>query len=264
MLTSIVLISIVTGIVYSWVAHLRASAVQKSNLTRIDIEQRLETILHKEVGLYRYLPAELQDRLQQRTQLFLNTIAIRSVQGMPELSDRMKIGVAGQACLLLLSESHRQFHGVSEVVVYPGFNDYDNMAGHSSFTGRVTVAIGSSRLGGRTHNDGYNVVLHEFAHQLDFDGLFFRGIPRARRTRDLAEWIICISRERKRFAKGEATELFAALRTHPHPNNPRELFSHGVEHFFERPHVMRREHQKFYRLLQEFFQLNPAQLFPER
>ncbi len=257
-----ILAAFLVALGYYWIIFPRSIFGYPAPVISFEVTPAVETILEKEVGLYRYLPPNIRRTLHRRVERFLSEVEIGPSAELPELSTRMKIGIAGQACLLLLTKRRIKFDGLRSIVVYPGFCDYNDMAGHSSISGVITVAIQSSRLGGRDPKDGYNVILHEFAHQLDFENPFLRGMPMVANIFHWPRWVRCLSCERRRLKRGEQSGLFNHLRTHPAARDPHEFFAYSVEHFFERPHETKAEHPELYALLVAFFEIDPGKYLP--
>src|SRR6056297_2890234 len=74
--------------------------------------------LDASVQLYRRLPASLQRALEQRVQLFLSEKAFYGCDGF-EVDDRVRVTIAGHACLLILARPYSDFDEVSSILVYP-------------------------------------------------------------------------------------------------------------------------------------------------
>ena len=99
--------------------------------------------------------------------------------------------MAAQACILLLNRKPRYYPGLRSILIYPHayiakrytrmgsvtLVDNDVNLGESWDTGAVVLAWDSVQHGLRDLNDGHNVVLHEFAHQLDQEDGKADGIP---------------------------------------------------------------------------------------
>ena len=130
--------------------------------------------------------------------------------------------------------------------------------GESWTSGSVILSWESVRQGTRNDEDGLNVVLHEFAHQLDqFDGLG-DGLPVLRKRRDYARWAEVMQTSYanllKRVKAGRRTILDEYGAT-----NPAEFFAVATETFFEKPDRMNEEHAGLYRELKDFYGLDPLQ-----
>jgi Mlc titration factor MtfA (ptsG expression regulator) len=108
------------------------------------------------------------------------------------------------------------------------------------------------------------VVLHEFAHLLDFeDGradsvpLFGRGESRSVRQRRYAAWSRVMQTEYERFRgqvqRGESTVLREYGAT-----NPAEFFAVATECFFGKPLAMQQQHPELYEEMKWYYQQDPT------
>ena len=105
-------------------------------------------------------------------------------------------------------------------------------------------------------NDGYNVVIHEFAHQLDQETGMANGAPFLK-NRNNRCWSHVLTKEfellRKQASRGEHSLL-----DHYGGTNPAKFFAVASEVFFEKPQDLLVHHPQLYSQLQSFYQVNPA------
>jgi len=131
------------------------------------------------------------------------------------------------------------------------------LAGESWPTGAVVLAWDAVRRRAVDLGNAHNVVLHEFAHQLDQEDGAADGAPRLERPSSYATWAGILSREyaalQEHVERGQPTLLDAYGTT-----NPAEFFAVATETFFERPQEMRREHAELYAQLESYYRLDPA------
>ena len=206
--------------------------------------------------------------------MLLRVVAEKEWEGCQgvELTDEIKVTIAGQACLMLLGLKHNYFYNVRNVLVFPQHyvphyqsmdqsgvvHDSDQaVLGHASYDGPVVLSWISSREGGRNAHDGRNVVMHEFAHKLDFMDGFANGVPVLKKRANYKRWFEVMRHEYdvlvKRSEKRKATLLDDYGAT-----NPGEFFAVSVECFFEKPEAMHRRHEGLYKILSEYFGQDPA------
>lgn len=102
-----------------------------------------------------------------------------------ELTDEIRVTIAAQACLLLLHRKTDYYPQLTSILVYPsGYTvpgerylgghvweeGGEDLLGHTERHMRsLVLAWDAAKLGGANRSDGQNLVLHEFAHQLDFE-----------------------------------------------------------------------------------------------
>ena len=112
------------------------------------------------------------------------------------------------------------------------------------------------KQGSRNAEDGLNVVIHEFAHQLDqFNGVA-DGLPVLKDRADYPEWASVMRASFKelleRVSKGRRTVLDDYGAT-----NPAEFFAVSTETFFEKPRQLEETHSALYQQLKRFYGLDP-------
>lgn len=204
-------------------------------------------ILRRRVPQVRELPAAQQLRLKQHVQVLLAEVPFVGCAGLA-LTDEMRVTIAAQAAFLLLGRGG-SFGNLREVLVYPGHfvaprstsgaggvvhESRDVLAGQSWQRGQVILAWEAVREGADDPHDGANVVMHEFAHQLDQDTGRANGAPYVGRGALQHAWARVMTREydalRARLARDEPGLIAPYAAT-----DPAEFFAVTTELFFETP-----------------------------
>jgi Mlc titration factor MtfA (ptsG expression regulator) len=225
-------------------------------------------VLQQNVRHYGALTAEDQRRLDDRLRVFVAEKHWEGCGGL-ELTDEVRVTIAGQASVLLLGVEDYYFDGVRSVLVYPstfadpgerrdGFLVERGVALHGEAHGRGPIVLSWDAVlrGARRPERGHNVVIHEFAHHLDaLDGYFDGAPPLARQS--ARRWQEVADREYERLVHS-AERGRRTLLDHYGATNRAEFFAVAVECFFCRPAEMRELHAELYELLREFFRLDPA------
>jgi hypothetical protein len=123
--------------------------------------------------------------------------------------------------------------------------------------GSLVLSWDAVKHGAADPTDGKNVVLHEFAHQLDFENQAVDGVPAlATRDQQLA-WSEVMRTEFASLCAADETGVPTLLDTYG-ARDPAEFFAVSVEAFFERPRALRTRHPKLYAELQKYFQQDPV------
>lgn len=226
-------------------------------------------ILRRRVPIVARLPLELQLRLKRLIQVFIAEKPFLGCQGQ-KITDEVRVTIAAQACLLLLGQARADcYPQLRQVLVYPGSFVADRerplgagvvqaqrltMSGESWGHGQVVLSWQDVVAGAADPDDGRNVTLHEFAHQIDQDSGAADGRPwRVERAK------------RRRWAKvmGQALEH---LRSEPSmlidsygASDPAEFFAVVTEVFFERPSELAAEAPDVYAELVDLYRVNPMQ-----
>lgn len=243
---------------------------RRTRITRRPFPAAWRDIVRRRVPLARELPAAQQLRLKKHIQVLLAEVPFIGCAGL-EVSDEMRVTIAAQAAFLLLGRGG-SFGNLREVLVYPGHfvvprseaaaggvvhEGRDVLAGQSWQRGQVIVAWDAACDGAADPHDGANVVMHEFAHQLDQDTGSANGAPYVGRGAPQQAWARVMNREfdalRARLARLETglIEPYAAT-------SPAEFFAVTTELFFERPHALAVERPALYEQLKGCYRLDPA------
>jgi MtfA peptidase len=112
-------------------------------------------------------------------------------------------------------------------------------------------------------SDGKNVVLHEFAHQLDFENYAADGTPALATREQQLSWQKVMQNEFASLRVAEETGVPTLLDSYG-ATNPTEFFAVATEAFFERPRMLRARHPKLYSELHRYFQQDPIEYSAER
>ena len=211
------------------------------------------------------LSAELQDLIKW----FIRTKTFIGCAGL-EITEEMKLVIAAQACLLLLNRPSYEYAGVQFIYVYPsGFRvtrDVRNeiglvstqsrdLLGEAWRSGKVILAWDEVDRGTRNFNDGQNVVLHEFAHQLDNESGGADGAPLLYTRAAYKTWARVFGEE---FARLQAADpMEPGILDRYGATNPAEFFAVATETFFEEPDKMYAHHRELFEQLLAYYRLDP-------
>jgi Mlc titration factor MtfA (ptsG expression regulator) len=261
----------VGGVILAWLCGEPFwRAYRRRRLRARPLPEGLRTILRRQ-PLYRRLPPRLQAELRSHLQVFLAEKRFVGCAGL-KITDLMRVTIAAQACLLLLNRNADYFPFLREILVYPEAFVVDRLqvdplglhtdlsrvlAGESSSRGQVVLSWDDARTGAADADDGRNVVIHEFAHQLDQEFGHANGAPQLSRSADYAHWSHVLAdafaRLRLQLAHGQPTVLdpYAA-------SDPAEFFAVACEHFFEQPDALQRAEPALYAQLSAYFAVDPA------
>ena len=234
-------------------------------------------IVERNLPIFRRLPPEDQAELLGHVQVFLAEKHFEAAGGL-ELTDEIRVTVAAQACLLLLHRETDYYPRLRSIIVYPtGYiadgewhvggglweEGGDERLGHTQQQlGALVLAWDAAKHGAREPADGENLVLHEFAHQLDFEDDRTDGTPALGTRAEYLAWARVMGEEfealRAAEAGGEPTLIDQYGAT-----DPAEFFAVITEAFFERPHALRRRHAALYAELARFYRQEPTAFIPE-
>src|SRR5690606_29836558 len=130
------------------------------------------------------------------------------------LTEEMRLTIAGQAAILLINRDTDYFPRLYSILVYPtdfiaAHDEFDEdyalvehdrvLIGESSSLGAVALAWSQIRYDIRHPDDGTNVILHEFVHQIDAEDLTTEGMPALQTREEYAAWVRVLSAEYDRL-----------------------------------------------------------------
>ena len=230
-------------------------------------------IIKKNVPIFNRLPQADQRELQGHIQVFLAEKYLEGCGGL-ELTEEIKVTIAAQACLLLLHRETDYYPRLITILVYPhayvaksvepiggGVVQEGETArlGEAWKEGVVVLSWDDVRQGASDLHNGHNVVLHEFAHQLDQQDGSADGTPILEHRSQYVTWARVLGDEyeqlRRDIEQGRTDVLDEYGAT-----NPAEFFAVATECFFEKPIPLRRKHPQLYEELKAYYRQDPASL----
>jgi MtfA peptidase len=236
-----------------------------------------KSIIARNVPIFRRLPVSDQAELCEHIQIFLAEKYFEGCGGL-EITDEIRVTIAAQACLLLLHRETDYYPQLVTILVYPsaytthenryvGHNIWeegpDGLLGHTApRMGSLVLAWDEAKRGGANPSDGKNLILHEFAHQLDFEDFETDGAPLLAGRPEYLSWARIMNREFEKLRADEEEDKPTVLDTYG-SINPAEFFAVATEAFFERPLALRPNHPELYGELARFFQQDPVTCWQE-
>lgn len=232
-------------------------------------------ILRRRLPIYDNLSEADQHQLQQLVKRFLFKKRFVGCAGL-EVTEDMRITVAASACLLLLNRATHEFRNVRWIYLYPAefivrhsVRDAAGVvsqksgifSGEAWHNGRIILSWNAVEKGAFDFNDGRNVVLHEFAHQLDAESGTMNGAPLLYSKGAYGSWATILSREYKSlrehayFGRPQVLDAYGAT-------NPAEFFAVATESFFEQPEQLAEEHEELFTELKNYYHVDPREWKP--
>lgn len=256
----VVAIALIVGPLATLRALSRRAAAQTPKL-RSELEVNLETELRTQLPVLAQLTPELRQRHAERVRAFLASKRFIGCDDL-EVTDEMKLVVAGLACLLVLRADAQLFPAVKAVLLYPAaflvpVNEPDELG---LVDDEPQERIGESWHGDRVilswqdvqaalTGDGVNVVVHEFAHQLD-DESPFEGAPNLpREFNGYERWSRVMQREFERLQRHRRPPVLDPYGA----ESPAEFFGVATEAFIQRGADLAQHHAELYELLRDYY-----------
>ena len=235
-----------------------------------------QALLAHNIPVYTRMPGDLQHQLNKLVQQFLFQKKFVGCAGL-EVDDEMRVTIAGQACLLLLNRHTRVFPELHTILVYPSAfvvprkqadeagvvtEARQDLLGESWGDGRVVLSWDHVQRGAHDWTGGQNVVLHEFAHQLDSESGSNNGAPYLGSASNYRSWSEVLARD---FANLRVDAMYRqqSVLDHYGATSPAEFCAVATETFFEKPWQMWERHGALFAELFKFYRVDPRAWQPQ-
>jgi Mlc titration factor MtfA (ptsG expression regulator) len=215
--------------------------------------------LNENVAHYPLLPPEHQQGLRRGVAILVAEKFWEGCAGLA-MTDEIKVTISGQASLMLLGIDHDFFERARTILVYPTSfripGEHGEFHGQSRQGGPVILAWDRALAEGRDPSLGDNLVIHEFAHQLDEMDGFINGTPFLE-DRDLADrWHAAMNAEFARLCDAIRNNGDSLLGDYAATGDA-EFFSVASERFYTVPHELYDQHPALFELLAGFYKVDP-------
>ena len=220
-------------------------------------------------ALARLTPDGLR-RLRELALVFLHEKYFEPARGL-ELDEPKCVRIAALACWPILELGLDAYRGFSSVVIYPdefivrdrSYEDEDGvvhtgddvLSGEAWEQGPVILAWSEVEASGK--GEGFNVVVHEFAHKLDMLNGEPDGVPPLHGDLRVPEWVAAFDAAYQDLV--EQLDAGAEPWLDPYAaEDPAEFFAVCAEMFFDVPRDLREEYPDVYDQLARYFKQDLA------
>jgi len=192
-----------------------------------------------------------------------------------EVSEEMKVIIGFYACLLLLhvKDSHC-YENLDRILIYPSPVVIDNIKSSGGIYTKeqfviegqsandTVVIIWHEARRAAYHLRHNNVIIHEFAHEIDFLDGEIDGVPPIERSKYDA-WCHVLFDDYKKLGevvlKNRDWGKYKLLGSYA-ATNEAEFFAVVTERFFESPHQLKRSFPELYNELKSFYNIETITL----
>ena len=222
---------------------------------------------------YSKLPKEDREKIERSILLFTNTKEFIGV-GI-EVTAEMKVIIAFYACLLLLHKTTSNcYDNLKTIIIYPSAVAFENInAANGIYTKEKFLIDGQSAndtviiVWHDAKREAYhlrhdNVIVHEFAHEIDFMDGEIDGVPPIEKSK-YNEWTNVLYHDYQKLsnvaAKNRDWGKYKLLGSYA-ATNEAEFFAVVSERFFEAPESLKKHFPELYKELKEFYNIDTASL----
>jgi hypothetical protein len=246
---------------------------RRERFRRTPLSAARRAILERNVPYYRFLPADDRAELEGLVQIFLSEKRFEGCDGL-EMRDEIRLTIAAHACVLLLHRDTEIYPLLQSVLVYPHtfvapleerapggivIEDFEEREGESWDTGALILSWDDVLESIANPHDGYNVVFHEFAHQLDDEAGIADGAPKLKKRSMYDAWSRVFAAEYQALAENIERHRPTVLDEYG-AESPAEFFAVATEAFFGVPAELKKRHPALYEQLRLFYEQDPAAL----
>ncbi len=222
-------------------------------------------ILNK-IPLYTRLNGNEKQQIYKSMLLFINTKEFIGIQ--VEVTPEMQVVIAFHACLLLLHVTlHNCYGNLVTILIYPhtiiakqtsangGIFTKGEFLLEGQSAGDTVVIAWNNAKKDAYHLHENNVVVHEFAHEIDFMDGSADGVPPLAYSK-YHDWAKVLSKEfnklsdvalkNRDWGKYKLIGAYAAT-------NEAEFFAVVTERYFEKPEVLKKHFPELFAQLNDFY-----------
>lgn len=246
---------------------------QRKKILAQPFPEQWERYLLTNFWQYRYLTDANKESVRNITKVLVAEKNWEGCKGLA-VTEEIQVTIASIAALLVIELPHNNYYANTEsILVYP----YDYVAtevhagpgrtisevptiraGETSYTGPVVLSWPDVITAGRHQGFPNNVVLHEFAHKLDWNNGAVDGVPGLATKAECDRWEKVMSVEYQRHC--EATANGTGTLINPYgATSPPEFFAVVTECFFQQPQNLQLHHPDLYSLFRNYYGHDPAQ-----
>jgi MtfA peptidase len=269
---AILLFIVLALAVAGWLAGPWAvAALRRRRIRRQPFPGAWREVLRRRMPAFARLPVDLQLQVKKHIQVLVAEKPFIGCAGLV-ITDEVRVLIAAQAALLLLHRQAGYFANLRQILVYPGAFVVERsqpdelglthetrraLSGESWEQGQILLSWDDVLAGAADPADGHNVVIHEFAHQLDQERGRANGAPWLGRREGYVSWARVLSGEyaalQRQLASGEAPPVIDAYAA----TSPAEFFAVVSEHFFEQPAALAAAHPALYAEFARCYRTDP-------
>lgn len=239
-------------------------------ITRKPFPESWLKILERRVPVWRRLPSGYKEVLKKHMPVILAEKNFEGCAGL-DLTEEMQVIIAAYACVLILEETADYYDGLQAILVYPDSyvapvleyeeggvvtEGFEPRSGEYWGSGNIVLAWSEIEKTLRGEASGQNLIYHEFSHLLDDRYGLSSGVTDEGEILRDDEWTRVLARSYRKHFRNMQAHRRSVLDEYG-ATSPAEFFSVASEAYFENPDALFREIPDLYRILKQFYGLDP-------
>lgn len=219
----------------------------------------------KNLPEYEKLPAKYKKIIEFKISWFLKDKIFIPVN--LNLTNEIKTIIAFYACLPTVAYENFCYPDLKYIYVYPSpivlkekrngwiTSKEEFLISGEAIGDSIIIVWNEAKKEISTHKR--NVIIHEFAHELDFEEGAINGIPPIEKSK-YAEWTKIMFSEYEKFKKSLLKNRFLgkySLIDKYAATNPAEFFAVLSEYYFEKPEILKKHFPDIYKELKNFYKI---------
>jgi Mlc titration factor MtfA (ptsG expression regulator) len=266
-------IGVIVLLLQWWVRYKREQTL--SRIDRMPFPQAHRKILQK-IPHYRNLSQEEKEKIEHSIKRFIHLKQFIGVK--MDVTDEMKVVIAFYACLLLLHiDTENCYDNLKTIILYPSPVVLDSVRNNGGIYTKEDFVIDGQSANDTVvlvwHDARYeayhlrhdNVIVHEFAHEIDFMDGEVDGVPPLEKSK-YHEWTSVLLKDFEKLnevaLKDREWGKYKLLGSYA-ATNEAEFFAVVTERFFESPHSLKHHFPELYDELRDFYRIDPVKLVIE-
>jgi hypothetical protein len=185
------------------------------------------------------------------------------------LNTSMRAAITLQAVLPIMNLGYQAYRGWREIILYPGEFVPDRevtdafgvvhrvrhpLSGEAWEGGPLVLSLDDVAASG--HCQGYNVVIHEFAHKLDMRNGAVDGLPALHSGMSVEAWAAVFNAAYADFCRRVDAEEDSEIDPYA-AESPAEFFAVLTEYFFEAPDILFEMYPAVYQQMRLYYRQDP-------
>jgi len=223
---------------------------------------------------YKNLAPEDKQKIERSILLFIHTKEF--IGAGIDVTAEMKVIIAFYACLLLLKKDtiHNCYENLQTIIIYPSAVAFERVAQNGGVYTKEKFLIDGQAANDTViiiwhdakkeayHLRHDNVIIHEFAHEIDFMDGAVDGVPPLEHSK-YDEWARILYHDYKKLnnvaSKNREWGKYKLLGSYA-ATNEAEFFAVLTERFFQSPKSLQKHFPELYKELKDFYGIDPVKL----